>query len=149
MPARPPSLQRALVLVMSGRVLSQFKTAMALLSRLLVVLVAALSLVSALPGAEDKNHPKCRNKLQRKAWLVILRGSGLGRHCLHGHRHTLSKKEKKAYIDAELCLMKKPAKLGLPGATVRFEELQANHQIQAAITHNVVSGVALAVLLYT
>ena len=58
-------------------------------------------------------------KLKRKAW------------------HTLTKKDKKAYIDAELCLMSKPATLGLPSAANRFEELQSIHQIPASITHNV------------
>jgi tyrosinase len=62
---------------------------------------------------------QCETKLQRKAW------------------HTLSAVEKKAYIDAELCLMKLPATLGLTGAKNRFEELQSAHQVQAAITHGV------------
>jgi len=62
---------------------------------------------------------KCRKKLRRKPW------------------HTLSTKEKKDYIDAELCLINKPATLGLPDATNRFEELQQIHRIPAAISHNV------------
>ena len=33
--------------------------------------------------------------------------------------------------------MSKPATLGLPAATNRFEELQSIHQIPASITHNV------------
>jgi len=67
----------------------------------------------------DPTPKKCKKKLKRKAW------------------HTLSNKEKKDYIDAELCLMVKPATLGLPGTQNRFEELQAIHQIPAAISHNV------------
>ncbi len=47
--------------------------------------------------------------------------------------------EKLEYINAELCLMKKPANLGLPGARTRFDELQAIHQLQAYATHFVVS----------
>jgi tyrosinase len=54
------------------------------------------------------------------------------------HRHTLSNTEKLDYIDAELCLMKAPAKLGLPGARTRFDEFQAIHQLQAYATHHVV-----------
>ncbi|TLS26409.1 hypothetical protein PpBr36_05572 [Pyricularia pennisetigena] len=61
----------------------------------------------------------CTNPGQRRAW------------------HTLDNTEKKAYIDAELCLMAKPATLGLPGAKTRFDELQASHQLQAFATHNV------------
>jgi len=53
-------------------------------------------------------------------------------------RHTFTIEEKRAYIDAELCLIKLPATLGLPGAKNRFEELQSVHQVQAAITHGVV-----------
>ena len=35
--------------------------------------------------------------------------------------------------------MKKPARLGLPGAKTRFDELQAIHALQAYATHFVVS----------
>lgn len=53
-------------------------------------------------------------------------------------RHTLSNTEKLEYINAELCLMKKPAKLGLPGCKTRFDELQAVHATQAYANHFVV-----------
>jgi len=53
-------------------------------------------------------------------------------------RHTLTNDEKLEYINAELCLMSKPATLGLPGAVTRFDELQAIHQLQAYKTHYVV-----------
>ncbi|KAM7191450.1 tyrosinase [Rhypophila sp. PSN 637] len=98
------------------------------------VTVSALSLPVPVPGSLDARSPgpavaaprapppkpkKCKKKLKRKAW------------------HTLKKKEKKEYIDAELCLMSKPATLGLPAAANRFEELQSIHQIPAFITHAV------------
>ncbi|MBE3048710.1 hypothetical protein IMZ48_40670 [Candidatus Bathyarchaeota archaeon] len=54
------------------------------------------------------------------------------------NRHTYTDDEKKAYIDAELCLMDKEATLGLSVAKNRFEELQAVHILHAEITHNVV-----------
>lgn len=54
-------------------------------------------------------------------------------------RHTFSNTEKLAYLNAELCLMKKPATLGLPAAKTRFDELQAVHALQAYATHFVVS----------
>jgi tyrosinase len=38
------------------------------------------------------------------------------------HRHTLTRDEKLAYIDAEKCLMIMPAKLGLKGPRTRFDE---------------------------
>lgn len=52
-------------------------------------------------------------------------------------RHKLSKKEKLAYLDAEKCLMKLPATLGLPGTRTKFDELQAAHVMQAEWTHEV------------
>ncbi|KAK4098878.1 Di-copper centre-containing protein [Parathielavia hyrcaniae] len=52
-------------------------------------------------------------------------------------RHTFSRREKRDYIEAELCLMELPATLGLPGARNRFEELQSVHQHQTRITHRV------------
>jgi hypothetical protein len=58
-------------------------------------------------------------------------------------RHMLKDKEKKDYIDAELCLMSKPAKQKLPGAVTRFDELQALHQITTLYTHFVVSWVSV------
>lgn len=55
-------------------------------------------------------------------------------------RHTLGNDEKLEYINAELCLMETPARLDLPAAKTRFDELQAIHQLQAYATHFVVSG---------
>lgn len=54
------------------------------------------------------------------------------------YRHTYTDEEKKAYIDAELCLMDKEPILGLSAAKNRFEELQALHVLQSMITHVVV-----------
>jgi tyrosinase len=47
----------------------------------------------------------------------------------------LKPEERTAYINAELCLMKKPSSIGLPGTKTRFEEFQAAHQLQAYATH--------------
>ncbi|KAM7201564.1 Di-copper centre-containing protein [Naviculisporaceae sp. PSN 640] len=73
------------------------------------------------------------------AVTFLLMGSALAAPCQSpGKRrawHTLSNPEKLDYINAELCLMKKPATLGLPGAKTRFDELQAIHQLQAYATH--------------
>jgi hypothetical protein len=60
------------------------------------------------------------------------------RYRLTSSRHTFSNTEKSAYINAELCLMQKPATIGLPSAKTRFDELQAVHQLQAYATHYVV-----------
>ena len=84
----------------------------------LATLVILASSVVALATPRSPSG-KCETKLQRKAW------------------HTLTASEKRAYIDAELCLMRLPATLGLTGTKNRFEELQSAHQIQAGITHGV------------
>ncbi|KAL8366403.1 hypothetical protein RB595_004940 [Gaeumannomyces hyphopodioides] len=81
---------------------------MAPLRGLLVVLAGLSSLAAGAP---------CAKPAQRFAW------------------HTLSNETKLEYINAELCLMEKPARLGLPGARTRFDELQAIHQLQAWATH--------------
>lgn len=85
------------------------------------ILVTLAVFASATSAVVTPRSPtgQCETKLQRKAW------------------HTLSAAEKRAYIDAELCLIKLPATLGLTGAKNRFEELQSAHQVQAAITHGV------------
>ena len=57
------------------------------------------------------------------------------------NRHKLSNTEKLDYLNAELCLMKLSAKLGLPGAKTRFDDFQAIHQKQAYMIHFVVSGI--------
>ncbi|KAF2866050.1 hypothetical protein BDV95DRAFT_210831 [Massariosphaeria phaeospora] len=59
----------------------------------------------------------CVTKRKRQAW------------------HKFDNTQKLAYINAELCLMQKPATLGLPSAKTRFDEFQAIHQLQAYATH--------------
>lgn len=54
------------------------------------------------------------------------------------YRHNFNNKEKRAYIDAELCLMKKPAGQKISRAVTRFDELQGIHQVAAFYTHYVV-----------
>lgn len=51
------------------------------------------------------------------------------------HRHTLSNAEKKAYLDSELCLMKKPSISSLPGARTRFDDFQVAHAWKTEIAH--------------
>ncbi|KAK4450357.1 tyrosinase [Podospora aff. communis PSN243] len=91
---------------------------------LFATVLGALAVFASTAAAIPKPTPrspcgKCKHKLQRRAW------------------HTFSDEEKRAYIDAELCLMNRPATLGLPGARNRFEELQSIHQVQSAIIHGV------------
>ncbi|KAL2070975.1 hypothetical protein VTL71DRAFT_14001 [Oculimacula yallundae] len=82
--------------------------------------VALLSLALLVDSTVvSSSSPGCIVKSQRKAW------------------HILTSDEKLAYLDAERCLMKLPATLGLPGTRTRFDELQASHAIQAEVVHNV------------
>jgi tyrosinase len=89
------------------------------LTRLLVGLLAAVNVVLAAPQSQQSRQDvnSCTNPRIRKPW------------------HKLSADEKKAYIDAELCLMKAPAKLGIRGAKTRFDELQSVHILQSEIRH--------------
>ncbi|SPO06431.1 uncharacterized protein DNG_09121 [Cephalotrichum gorgonifer] len=80
-------------------------------------MIRPTSFVLAALLAARGSTAECTSPGGRKAW------------------HTLSDSEKLAYIDAELCLMNKPATLDLPGARTRFDEFQAVHQLQAYSTH--------------
>ena len=88
------------------------------ISYVLVCLFAWISLVLAAPAQHDpRQEAACTNPRIRKPW------------------HKLSAVEKRAYIDAELCLMKAPAKMGIRGAKTRFDELQSIHILQSEIRH--------------
>ncbi|KAI9172536.1 Tyrosinase ustQ [Paramyrothecium foliicola] len=52
-------------------------------------------------------------------------------------RGMLTTTEKTAYINAELCLMAAPSKLGITGARTRWDDLQWNHILQAGAVHDV------------
>ena len=61
---------------------------------------------------------KCKKPVKRRAW------------------HTLNNKDKKAYIDAQLCVMRTPAKVALPGAVTQFDEMVSIHQLHALTIHS-------------
>lgn len=54
------------------------------------------------------------------------------------NRHTLTTIERKAYIDAELCMTKLPSRLANVNPAVRnlFDDMQAVHQIQSGHIHS-------------
>ncbi|KAF3020233.1 hypothetical protein E8E14_011968 [Neopestalotiopsis sp. 37M] len=62
--------------------------------------------------------PNCTSINQRKSWTA------------------LTDVEKKAYIDAELCLMGKPPKLGVTGSQNLWDDLMYAHIYQAGVIHN-------------
>ncbi|KAM7188567.1 hypothetical protein V8F33_010532 [Rhypophila sp. PSN 637] len=96
---------------------------MAPLISLLVSLLAASA--AALPQDLVERHgpghqaPKCRphQVRHRKSW------------------HTLTNIEKKAYLDAEVCLMSKPSTLYLRGARTIFDDFQSAHASLTEIVH--------------
>ncbi|OJI96468.1 hypothetical protein ASPVEDRAFT_78237 [Aspergillus versicolor CBS 583.65] len=90
---------------------------MALLKSVLFFLYLVLSLVSALPPKHAMPHGICTERVQRKAW------------------QTLTYSQKKAYIDADLCLMKSPPKLDVRGAQNIWDELQYVHILQSNVVH--------------
>ncbi|KAF8243417.1 Di-copper centre-containing protein [Wilcoxina mikolae CBS 423.85] len=68
-------------------------------------------------GAPPAPVSHCTHKLLRRPW------------------HKLSKAEKTAYLDAEVCLMKLPSKLHYESAHTRFDDMIKAHQVQASIYH--------------
>ncbi|KAK4197896.1 putative tyrosinase [Triangularia verruculosa] len=89
-----------------------------MLSHLLVAALAASSALAAPTVVEKRQASnKCANPRVRKAW------------------HKLTRGEKSAYLDAELCLMDHPATLGLRGAKTKFDELTTVHILESEIAH--------------
>ena len=80
---------------------------------------------------------KCTNPGTRKAWYdgcKLTSCYGVVATNMFG-RHKLSNVEKGEYITAVLCLMKKPAKLGLKGAKTRYDDFHAMHALEAYGNH--------------
>lgn len=53
--------------------------------------------------------------------------------------------EKASYIEAELCLMARPAQAGITGAQNRWDELDWAHIAQSNVIHNVVRNPILII----
>lgn len=83
------------------------------------LLLAALAATGSLASPTVKRQTACTAPKQRRAW------------------HTLNDEEKRAYIDAERCLMEKPGTLGLYGGVTKFDELQSAHVLSTGVTHRV------------
>jgi hypothetical protein len=85
-------------------------------SRFFLFALAATSVLAA-PHAAVHKRQACTNPKQRKAW------------------HKMTNEEKKAYLDAEVCLMNTPAEQEMRGAETVFDELQSIHVNIAQIAH--------------
>ncbi|KAK4167230.1 hypothetical protein QBC43DRAFT_349349 [Cladorrhinum sp. PSN259] len=68
------------------------------------------------PGGGPRST--CRKPVKRRAW------------------HTLSNAHKKAYLDAEVCVMSTNATLPLPGVRTKYDELVSIHQLHALTIHS-------------
>ncbi|KAH8894296.1 Di-copper centre-containing protein [Thozetella sp. PMI_491] len=77
--------------------------------------LGGLQLAAALPQPRDA--PSCTVKTQRKPW------------------QNLTSTERADYINATLCLMNSPAKVGTKGAKTRWDELQYVHIVQSDYIH--------------
>ncbi|KAF2279722.1 Di-copper centre-containing protein [Westerdykella ornata] len=86
--------------------------------KLSLVVLSLVSIGLSAPFAKGK-RASCTSKTTRKSW------------------HSLTREEKLSYIEAEKCLMSKPAKLGLTGARTLFDELQLFHVYQTPEIHGV------------
>lgn len=88
----------------------------------LFTVATAASLVIAAPQVQQRSNTtsaSCGTVTQRKSWTA------------------LTNDEKKAYLDAELCLMNLPAKAGFPGAQTRWDDLQFAHINSTNVVHDV------------
>ncbi|KAM7195627.1 Di-copper centre-containing protein [Rhypophila sp. PSN 637] len=82
--------------------------------------LAEVALASPVVEGKGKGHSpkKCKKPAKRRAW------------------HTLGNKDKKAYIDAQLCVMAKPGNPALPGVRTLFDEMVSIHQLQTLTIHS-------------
>lgn len=87
--------------------------------------LALLGAITAFATAAPQHHARGTTtecvKEQRTSW------------------HNMTNEAKKAYIDADLCLMSLPATMGFPGAQTRWDDLMFAHINSTNVVHDVVS----------
>lgn len=83
------------------------------------------------------NCTAANTRIRREWWArAILVNFRFGREGWHRARRTLSKSERRSYIDAVLCLQKKPSIYKeVAGAKSRFDDFQVEHITQAYDIH--------------
>lgn len=83
------------------------------------------------------NCTAAATRIRREWWAwAILVNFRFGRKDWHRTRRTLSKMERRSYIDAVLCLQKKPSIYkDVVGAKSRFDDFQIEHIAQAYDIH--------------
>lgn len=86
----------------------------------LAALVAITTLATAAPQHHARDTTTDCVKEQRTSW------------------HNMTNDAKKAYIDADLCLMSLPATMGFPGAQTRWDDLMFAHTNSTNVVHDVV-----------
>ncbi|KAI1339821.1 amino acid transporter [Xylariaceae sp. FL0016] len=86
---------------------------------ILGAVLSALQMAEASPLTQRNTTSGTCTTNKRKAWSA------------------LTDVEKKAYIDAELCLQSSPPQLDIDGAVNRWDELVYGHVVQSNVIHNV------------
>jgi len=89
---------------------------------------SARSRLSARPGKPSERNPSARRR-----HALPLGNTALTQMAFR--RHRLTAVEKSDYLKATLCIMKTPAKLGIPAAKTRWDELQYIHVYQTPHVH--------------
>ncbi|KAK3318786.1 hypothetical protein B0H66DRAFT_591454 [Apodospora peruviana] len=91
------------------------------LHRLLALVAVFSSLAETVYGNPVEvrgGKTKCKRPAKRQAW------------------HTLNNSQKKAYLNAEVCVMKTPAQIQLPGVRTAYDVLVSIHQLHALTIHS-------------
>lgn len=85
----------------------------------IICLLALCSMAESSPVTPRQSNTTCTTLNQRKSWTA------------------LTDAEKKAYIDAELCLQSSTPRSGIKNAQTRWDELQYIHIAQTNMVHDV------------
>lgn len=98
---------------------------------------AGLPNTSLNPRQTYQNCTDANTRIRREWWArAILNNFRFGREGWHRVRRALSKGEQSGYIDAVLCLLKKPSIYKeVTGAKSRFDDFQIEHITQAYDIH--------------
>ncbi|KAI5804632.1 hypothetical protein DFH27DRAFT_512665 [Peziza echinospora] len=96
---------------------------------------AGIAQTSAIPGGDDVDLDSGKGGIVDSNNYLYKRGCTRSEIRIRKAWHTLSPREKREYIDAELCLMDKPSRTPHPRARTLFDDLQGAHARQVLLVH--------------